>query len=59
LIYGSLTAGTVSRTEPRFATRIEFDPRFEHARPPGFPQTDRYEIETWDGRWRLAEAPLE
>ena len=31
--------------------------RFERVRPPGFPQTDRYEIETWDGRWRLAEAP--
>ena len=41
----------------RYATRIEFDPRFERVRPPGFPQTDRYEIETWDGRWRLAEAP--
>jgi len=57
-IYGSLTAGTVSRTEPRYATRIEFDPRFERVRPPGFPQTDRYEIEAWDGRWRIAEAPL-
>jgi hypothetical protein len=56
-IYGSLTAGSLSRTEPRYATRIEFDPRFERVRPPGFPQTDRYEIETWDGRWRLAEAP--
>jgi hypothetical protein len=57
-IYGSLTAGTVSRTEPRYATRIEFDPRFERLRPPGFPHTDRYEIEAWDGRWRVAEAPL-
>jgi len=56
-IYGSLTAGSLARTEPRYATRIEFDPRFERVRPPGFPQTDRYEIETWDGRWRLAEAP--
>jgi len=56
-IYGSLTAGSLSRTEPRYATRIEFDPRFERTRPPGFPQTDRYEIETWDGRWKVAEAP--
>jgi hypothetical protein len=56
-IYGSLTAGSLSETEPRYATRVEFDPRFERVRPPGFPETDRYEIETWDGRWRLAEAP--
>lgn len=55
LIYGSLTAGSISETEPRYATRIEFDSRFEHVRPPGFPQTDRYEIEAWDGRWRTAE----
>ena len=55
-IYGSLTAGSVSRTEPRYATRIEYDPRFERTRPPGFPQTDRYEIESWDERWRIAEA---
>jgi hypothetical protein len=56
LIRGSLTAGSLSRTEPRYATRIQFDPRFERLRPPGFPQTDRYELETWDGRWRVAEA---
>ena len=56
-IYGSLTAGSLSETEPRYATRIEFDPRFERVRPPGFPETDHYEIETWDGRWRIAEAP--
>ena len=53
-IYGSLTAGSLARTEPRYGTRIEFDPRFEHARPPGFPETDRYEVETWDGRWSVA-----
>lgn len=56
-MYGSLTAGSISETEPRYATRIEFDPRFERARPPGFPETDRYEIEAWDGRWKVAEAP--
>ena len=55
LIYGSLTAGSVSETEPRYATRVEFDPRFERMRPPGFPETDQYEVETWDGRWRVAE----
>ncbi len=54
-IYGSLTAGSLSATEPRYATRIQFDPRFERVRPPGFPETDRYEIEAWDERWRAAE----
>jgi hypothetical protein len=57
-IYGSLTAGSVSETEPRYATRIEFDPRFERVRPPGFPETDQYEIETWDGRWQIADTSL-
>jgi hypothetical protein len=50
-IYGSLTSGTISATEPRYATKIEFDPRFDRLRPPGFPATNRYEIaqpaDTW------------
>lgn len=50
-IYGSLTAGTLSATEPRYATKISFDPRFETQRPPGFPVTDRYEVEGWDAQW--------
>jgi hypothetical protein len=50
-IFGSLTAGTLSATEPRYATRVEFDPRFEHTRPPGFPMTNHYEVEQWDGEW--------
>ncbi len=57
LIYGSLTAGSISETEPRYATRIEFDQRFERKRPPGFPETDRYEVEKWDERWRATEEP--
>jgi hypothetical protein len=52
LIRGSLTAGSTSETEPRYATRIEFDPRFEFSRPPGFPQTDQLEADAWDGQWR-------
>ncbi len=59
IIYGSLTAGSISATEPRYATRTEFDPRFERTRPPGFPETERYEIEDWDGRWRTAERPTD
>lgn len=57
LIHGSLTAGSLTETEPRYATRIEFDPRFERQRPPGFPATDRYELESWDRNWRVAEGP--
>jgi hypothetical protein len=54
-MYGSVTAGSLSETEPRYATHIEFDPRFERVRPPGFPETDRYEIEDWDGLWKVVE----
>jgi hypothetical protein len=52
-IYGSLTAGSLSATEPRYATRIRFDPRLESRRPPGFPVTDRYELESWDVAWTV------
>ncbi len=52
-LYGSLTAGSVSATEPRYATKIRFDHRFDDMRPPGFPMADRYEIESWDADWRV------
>ncbi len=52
-IFGSLAAGSLTATEPRFATKIEFDPRLTNARPPSFPLTDRYELESWDGKWRV------
>jgi hypothetical protein len=55
LIHGSLTAGSLSATEPRYATKYDFDQRFEQVRPPGFPVTNRYEVETWDAQWREAE----
>ncbi len=55
-IYGSLTAGTLSATEPRYATKIQFDQRLEVLRPPRFPMTDRYAIESWDGAWRVEPA---
>ena len=54
-IYGSLSAGSLSATEPRYATKIEYDTRFERQRPPGFPSTNRHEAVDWDGQW--AEAP--
>ncbi len=50
-LYGSLSVGSLSATEPRFSTRIRFDPRLEALRPPGFPMTNRYEVETWDEAW--------
>lgn len=54
-IYGSLAAGSVSATEPRYATKIEYDSRFEQQRPPGFPSTSRFAAEDWDEQW--TEAP--
>ena len=50
-IYGSLTAGTLSASEPRYATRMEFDPRLDQVRPPGFPTTNRFEVSDWDASW--------
>jgi hypothetical protein len=59
-IFGSVTAGSVTATEPRFATKIEFDERLTKMRAPGFPLSDRYELESWSGEWRAAPetAPL-
>jgi hypothetical protein len=55
-IYGSLTSGTISASEPRYSFRIEFDPRFETVRPPGFPSTDRYEVGEWQRTWNETTA---
>lgn len=52
-IYGSLTAGSLSATEPRYATHISFDKRLESRRPPNFPMSDRYELQEWDGAWEV------
>ncbi len=57
-IYGSLTAGSVSATEPRFSTRIQFDKRLENMRPPSFPMTNRYELESWDRMWQRSRPPF-
>lgn len=50
-IYGSVSSGTLTASEPRYAMKIEYDTRFEQRRPPGFPSTARHEVEQWDGRW--------
>ena len=52
-LYGSLSVGSLSATEPRYYTRIQFDRRLEEMRPPGFPMTDRYEVESWDTTWTV------
>jgi hypothetical protein len=52
-LYGSLSVGSLSATEPRYSTRIRFDRRLEELRPPGFPMTDRYEVESWDTTWNV------
>jgi outer membrane biosynthesis protein TonB len=56
LIHGSLTAGTISATEPRYSTKIEFDNRLTKMRAPGFPLSDRYELDSSSGEWRVAPA---
>lgn len=55
VIYGSLTAGTLSETEPRYATKIDFDKRFEYLRPANFPMTRRYEVDSWNQDWEEVE----
>jgi len=52
-LYGSLSAGSLSATEPRYSMKIRFDPRLEEMRPPGFPMTNRYEVESWDADWTV------
>lgn len=52
-IYGSLTAGSISATEPRYATHITFDKRLERKRPPSFPMTNRYEVSKFESKWQV------
>jgi molybdopterin-binding protein len=52
-ILGSVSAGSVSVTEPRYATRIDFDRRLETVRPPGFPVTNRYELLARERGWQV------
>ena len=56
-IFGSLTAGTILETEPRYATKMDYDKRFEYLRPANFPMTRRYEVDSWDGDWQEVEKP--
>jgi hypothetical protein len=56
-IFGSLTAGTILETEPRYATKMDYDKRFEYLRPANFPMTRRYEVDSWDEDWQEVENP--
>lgn len=58
VIHGSLTAGTLSASEPRYATRVEFDRRLTTMRAPGFPLSDRYELDSASGEWRTVPASV-
>jgi hypothetical protein len=57
VVHGSLTAGTLTASEPRFATRVEFDKRLTTMRAPGFPLSDRYELDSTSGAWRVVDGP--
>ncbi|MDP2127335.1 MAG: hypothetical protein Q8K97_08140 [Pseudohongiella sp.] len=60
-VYGSLVAGSVSATEPRFYTHIRYDPRFNYSRPPAFPSAGLFDLLEWDQHWGAvndADAPL-
>jgi hypothetical protein len=57
IVHGSLTAGTLSASEPRFATRVEFDDRLTTMRAPGFPLSDRYELDAVSNEWRVLDRP--
>jgi len=58
-IYGSLSAGSMSASEPRYAMKVEYDTRFEQQRPPGIPSTNRFAADDWDGQWTEAPDPVE
>ncbi len=55
-ILGSLSVGTLTATEPRYATKVIFDQRLEDLRPPSFPVTDRYELIAQQQRWRVEKS---
>lgn len=57
-IFGSVSVGAITATEPRYATNIVFDKRLENLRPPGFPVTDRYELVAKKNHWKLEEDPF-
>ena len=55
-LFGSISAGSVGATEPRYATSLKFDPRFEKLRPPGFILTNQYEVIDSPMAWQLEDS---
>jgi hypothetical protein len=55
-VFGSVTAGSLSATEPRYTTELEFDTRLEQRRPAHFPMTDRYLIDEAEPHWTVGHA---
>lgn len=58
-VFGSLSVGSFSATEPRYATKVVYDKRFDNLRPPNFPITQRYELAEQDVIWRTVEPKTE
>jgi len=54
-VFGSLTAGTLGASEPRYDTKVTFDKRLESIRPPSFPTTNHYEITATEFDWQQPE----
>jgi len=54
-ILGSLTAGSLSATEPRYRTRIVHDQRLLAQRPPLFPQTAEWSAGVVPRDWHVEE----
>ena len=50
-LYGNLTAGSLTETEPRFMTHSYYDHRLERRRAPHFPLTEQYVFEEWEPVW--------
>ncbi|MAY57055.1 MAG: hypothetical protein CMQ46_07545 [Gammaproteobacteria bacterium] len=56
-IMGTLVAGSISATEPRYTTLVEYDSRFESIRPPAFPTTGLFDMSEWDREWTITAVP--
>lgn len=57
-LYGSVTAGTLSATEPRFVCHIFYDRRLEYSRAPHYPLTRRFAFDRWDPVWKPVDTTL-
>ena len=57
-LYGSVTAGSLSATEPRFICHMFYDHRLEYSRAPHFPLTGRYAFDHWDPVWTPVQTSL-